>query len=45
LRKIDARLEKIIKNGIKGEMPAFGKKFRDADEQALIAWLRTLKAW
>jgi hypothetical protein len=40
----DARLEKIIKNGIKGEMPSFGKKFNDADVQALIAWLRTLKA-
>jgi len=44
LRKSDARIEKIIKNGIKGEMPSFGKKFNDADVQALIAWLRTLKA-
>jgi len=44
LRKSDARIEKIIKNGIKGEMPSFGKKFSDADVQALIAWLRTLKA-
>ncbi len=43
LRKSDARIEKIIKNGIKGEMPSFGKKFNDADVQALIAWLRTLK--
>ena len=44
LRKSDARIEKIIKNGIKGEMPSFGRKFSDADVQALIAWLRTLKA-
>jgi len=43
LRKSDARIEKIIKNGIKGEMPSVGKKFNDADVQALIAWLRTLK--
>jgi mono/diheme cytochrome c family protein len=43
LVKSDARLTKIIKGGIKGEMPAFGKKFTDADVQALIAYLRTLK--
>jgi mono/diheme cytochrome c family protein len=43
LRKSDARIEKIIKNGIKGEMPSFSKKFNDADVQALIAYLRTLK--
>ena len=43
LVKSDARLTKIIKGGIKGEMPAFGKKFADSDVQALIAYLRTLK--
>jgi mono/diheme cytochrome c family protein len=43
LVKSDARLTKIIKGGIKGEMPAFGKKFTDSDVQALIAYLRTLK--
>ena len=43
LHKSDARLTKIIKGGIKGEMPAFGKKFADSDVQALIAYLRTLK--
>ena len=43
IRKSDARLTKIIKGGIKGEMPAFAKKFNDADVQALIAYLRTLK--
>jgi mono/diheme cytochrome c family protein len=42
LRKSDQRLEKITKDGIKGEMPAFGKKFSDADIAALIAFLRTL---
>ena len=43
LRKSDERLQKIIKNGIKGEMPSFSKKFTDDDVQALIAYLRTLK--
>ena len=43
LAKSDKRIEKIIKEGIKGEMPAFGKKFSDPDVQALIAFLRTLK--
>ena len=43
LHKSDSRLTTIIKGGIKGEMPAFQKKFKDADVQALIAYLRTLK--
>ncbi|MDB6018214.1 MAG: hypothetical protein JWR19_2703 [Pedosphaera sp.] len=43
LKKSDQRIDKIIKEGIKGEMPAFGKKFNDGDVQALIAYLRTLK--
>ena len=43
LHKSDARLTTIIKSGIKGEMPAFVKEFNDADVQALIAYLRTLK--
>ena len=43
LKKTDARITKIIKEGIKGEMPRFGAKFNDADLQALIAYLRTLK--
>ncbi len=43
LAKSDARLTAIIKNGIKGEMPAFAKKFTESDVQALIAYLRVLK--
>ena len=42
LRKSDARLEKIIKEGIKGEMPAFGNKFNDDEVKELVAYLRTL---
>jgi mono/diheme cytochrome c family protein len=43
LRKSDARLEKIIKEGVKGEMPAFGKKFSDDEVKELVGYLRTLK--
>jgi cbb3-type cytochrome c oxidase subunit III len=43
LAKTDARITSIIKGGIKGEMPAFGNKFNDADVQALISYVRTLK--
>jgi len=43
LHKSDSRLTTIIRGGIKGEMPAFAKKFNDTDVQALIAYLRTLK--
>jgi mono/diheme cytochrome c family protein len=44
LKKTDARITRIIKEGIKGEMPKFGAKFNDADIRALIAYLRTLKS-
>jgi len=44
LRKSDARITKLVKEGIKGEMPRFGTKLNDADIQALIAYLRTLKS-
>src|SRR6266436_3168931 len=41
--KSDTRITSIIKNGIKGEMPKFGSKLTDADVQALIAFVRSLK--
>ena len=43
LNKTDARIARIVREGIKGEMPKFGAKLNDADIQALIAYLRTLK--
>src|SRR5580692_8677952 len=43
VRKSDARIATIIKNGIAGEMPKFGSKLNDADVQALAAFLRSLK--
>ncbi len=42
LARSDARITKIVKEGIKGEMPAFAKKFTDSDIQSLISFLRTL---
>ena len=42
VRKSDARFTAIIQNGIKGEMPKFGAKFKDADVKALIAFIRSL---
>jgi len=44
LTRSDARLTKIIKEGIKGEMPKFASKFSEVDIQSLIAFLRTLKS-
>jgi mono/diheme cytochrome c family protein len=44
LKKTDARITRIIKGGIKGEMPKFDTKFNDADIRALIAYLRTLQS-
>jgi mono/diheme cytochrome c family protein len=41
--KSDARMTAMIKNGIKGEMPKFGAKLTDAEVQALIVFVRSLK--
>jgi len=38
----DRRIATVVKRGIKGEMPTFGKKLNDADIAALIAYVRTL---
>src|ERR1700747_134899 len=43
LTKSDERIEAIITNGIKGEMPSFKKKLGDADLAALVGFLRSLK--
>jgi len=41
--KSDARIASLIKNGKKDEMPKFGTKLTDAEVQALIAFVRSLK--
>jgi mono/diheme cytochrome c family protein len=43
LTKSDARIKAIITNGVKGEMPSFKKKLGDADQAALIGFLRSLR--
>jgi len=43
LHKSDDFISRRIRNGVKGEMTAFGGKFSDGDVKALTAYLRTLK--
>jgi mono/diheme cytochrome c family protein len=43
LVKSDDWIARRIRNGVKGEMTAFGEKFSAQDVSALIAYLRTLK--
>jgi mono/diheme cytochrome c family protein len=42
LKRGDDWIARRIRNGVKGEMTAFGEKFSQADVDALIAYLRTL---
>jgi mono/diheme cytochrome c family protein len=39
----DAAIGSTIKNGIKGEMPAFGNKFKDAEIKSLAAFIHSIK--
>jgi len=39
----NARIATTIKHGVKGEMPAFAKKYDDAQVATLLAYLRSLK--
>jgi len=43
VHKSDDALMSLIKNGKKGEMPAFGRKLTDADVAALIAFVRSIQ--
>jgi len=43
LHRADDWISRRIRNGVKGEMTAFGEKFSNDDVKALIAYLRTLK--
>jgi quinoprotein glucose dehydrogenase len=42
-KQTDLELTKIISGG-KGKMPAFGKQLSTADVEALISFIRTIKA-
>lgn len=39
----NARIVATIKNGVKGEMPSFRKKYDDGQIAALVSYLRTLR--
>jgi len=39
----NAQITHTIKNGVKGEMPSFAKKYDDRQIAAIAAYLRTLK--
>jgi mono/diheme cytochrome c family protein len=39
----NARIATTIRHGVKGEMPAFAKKYDDAQIATLLAYLRSLK--
>jgi uncharacterized membrane protein len=41
--KSDARVHEVVTRGIKGEMPAFGKKLGDPEVRQLTAYLRSLR--
>jgi mono/diheme cytochrome c family protein len=43
IKHSDAWIEKRIRNGIKGEMPAFQEKFNATDIAALMQFLKSLK--
>ncbi len=43
LKRSDEWISRRIRNGVKGEMTAFGEKFSQSDIDSLIAYLRTLK--
>jgi mono/diheme cytochrome c family protein len=43
LTKSDERIKALITNGIKGEMPSFAKKLQEADKEALVGFLRSLR--
>jgi mono/diheme cytochrome c family protein len=42
--KTDERIKSTILNGVKGEMPAFGKKLTADDAATLVAFIRSLSA-
>jgi mono/diheme cytochrome c family protein len=42
--KSDERIKSTILNGVKGEMPAFGKKLTADDAATLVIFIRSLSA-
>jgi mono/diheme cytochrome c family protein len=44
VRKTDERIKSTILNGVKGEMPGFGKKLTESDAATLVVFIRSLSA-
>jgi mono/diheme cytochrome c family protein len=42
--KTDDRIKSTILNGVKGEMPAFGKKLTEDDATTLVTFIRSLSS-
>ena len=42
--KTDERIKSTILNGVKGEMPAFGKKLTEDDAATLVVFIRSLSS-
>jgi mono/diheme cytochrome c family protein len=42
VKKTDERIKSTILNGVKGEMPAFGKKLTPDDAATLVVFIRSL---
>jgi mono/diheme cytochrome c family protein len=42
--KTDARIKSTILNGVKGEMPSFGKKLTEDDAATLVVFIRSLSS-
>jgi len=43
LGQSDAQVGAVIKNGVKGKMPAFGGKYSAPQQQALVAYVQSLE--
>ncbi len=43
LGQSDSQVSAVIKNGVKGKMPAFGGKYTAAQQKALVAYVQSLK--
>jgi mono/diheme cytochrome c family protein len=43
LSQSDIQIGTVIKNGVKGKMPAFGGKYTAAQQRALVAYVQSLK--
>lgn len=43
LKLPDTKIASVIKNGVQGKMPAYGNKYSAPQQQALVAYVQSLK--